>query len=103
MIDNPRQDASEIFEAVKMVLHGDLAKKQAEIIKVMGALFNNLLLMRRNMYAEKIMPIKGARTMIKRLLPDGKFLFGGKKGEITKAIKNSQEVNTLNDYINYFN
>ena len=47
VIDNPRQDAAEVFEVVKNILQGEIAKKQTEVIKMAGAMFNNLLMMRR--------------------------------------------------------
>ena len=33
VIDNPRQDAAEVFEVLKNVLQGEIAKKQSEVLK----------------------------------------------------------------------
>ena len=47
VIENPRMEAANIFEQVRVVLHDSMAKRQAEAIKMLGALFNNMLLLRR--------------------------------------------------------
>ena len=46
-IENPCMEAANIFEQVQVVLHDSMAKRQAEAIKMLGALFNNVLLLRR--------------------------------------------------------
>ena len=33
VIDNPCQDAAEVFEVLKNVLQGEIAKKQSEVLK----------------------------------------------------------------------
>ena len=52
---------------------------------------------------EKVTPRKGAKMKVKRLQPNAQYLFGGKVGEITKALKDCQELNPLAVGGNSFN
>ena len=65
------------------------------IAEVAGAAHNSLTLERRQPMVDLVMNEKNARTIVKRLQPSDKFLFGGHLAEVARDLKDSSHLNVL--------
>ena len=83
------------MEGMRRTLFSSFGKKQSDVMKVLAGVFNNVLLMRRNNFLSKISIEKNARSMVKKLDPSEKFLFGDKIEQVAKNLRNSNQLNPL--------
>lgn len=65
------------------------------IAEVAGASHNSLTLERRQPMVDLVMNEKNARTIVKRLQPSDKLLFGGHIAEVARNLKDSAHLNVL--------
>ena len=65
------------------------------IAEVAGAAHNSLTLERRQPMVDLVMNEKNARTIVKRLQPSDKLLFGGHLAEVARDLKDSAHLNVL--------
>ena len=65
------------------------------IAEVAGAARNSITLERRQPMVDLVMNEKNARTIVKRLQPSDKLLFGGHLAEVARDLKDSSHLNVL--------
>ena len=94
-VEDPRQEAATIFEILRNKILNEWGKTLADQMKLSAWLFNQLLLMRRGQYLFRVTQQKNARQIIKRLEPSTRYLFGGKIGEVSKNLKDQDQINPL--------
>ena len=64
-------------------------------MEIAGAAHNSLTLERRQPMQDLVMNEKNARTIVKRLQPSDKLLFGGHLAEVARDLKDSSQLNVL--------
>ena len=109
-VENPREEAAQIFTMVRDTMVNTLAKDLADQVKVAAAIYNGLLMQRRlvsllantlrsihprGMRLTRIKEQKGARSAARKLLPTTEFLFGGQVVNLANNIKASAELSPL--------
>ena len=95
VIEDPRTDAVLIIKGVKEALMEKYAKLASDVVKVAGASFSKLLVMRRNQFEVVTGTWKGAKTSLKRLQPSRNFLYGNKVSELCKDLETSSNLSPL--------
>ena len=68
------------------------------VAEVAGAAHNSFTLDRRQPMVDMVMQEKNARTIVKRLQPSEKYLFGGHLAEVARDLKDSSHLNVLTGF-----
>ena len=95
VIENPREEASQILKYLRQSLMDHWAKDLSDVTKIAGATFSRTLIMRRHQYERLVGNYKGARTQLKRLQPNREFLYGDKVGSLCKDLEVSSHLSPL--------
>jgi len=94
-IEDPRNEAAMIMDVIRDRLINDWAKVMADQVKMLAWIFNQLLVTRRGQFLFRITEHKNARSIVKRLNPSTRFLFGNKLGDVSRNLKDSEQLNPL--------
>ena len=94
-IEDPRNEAAMIMDVIRDRLMNDWAKIMSDQVKMLAWEFNTLLTTRRGHYLFRITEHKNARSIVKRLNPSTRFLFGNKMGDVSRNLKDSEQLNPL--------
>ena len=65
------------------------------VAEVAGAVHNTFTLDRRQPMVDLVMQEKNARSIVKRLQPSDKWLFGGQLATVARDLKDSSHLNVL--------
>ena len=84
-----------IMDVIRDRLMNDWAKIMSDQVKILAWEFNSLLMTRRGQYLFRITEHKNARSIVKRLNPSTRFLFGNKMGDVSRNLKDSEQLNPL--------
>ena len=80
----------------KVNFQDDLSKDVVPLVKAavqMAAIgVNKAAAARRQQYVDATPPVKGAMARLKKLRPEDNWLFGGKVGELAKAMRDESTV-----------
>ena len=94
-MDDPRQEAAIIMDILRSKMLNEWGKILSDQVKMSAWLFNQILLLRRGQYLFRVTQEKNARQIIKKLEPSTRYLFGGKIGEVSKNLKDQDQINPL--------
>ena len=94
-IEDPRNEAAMIMDVIRDRLMNDWAKIMSDQVKMLAWEFNTLLTTRRGQFLFRITEHKNARSIVKRLNPSTRFLFGNKMGDVSRNLKDSEQLNPL--------
>ena len=72
-----------------------VGKNCASVLKLLGVLYNQLIVIRREPYVGLFNENKGCRAIVKRLKPSDSLLFGGKLTETAKNMFASDQLTML--------
>ena len=84
-----------IMDILRSKMLNEWGKTLSDQVKMSAWVFNQLLLLRRGQYLFRVTQEKNARQIIKRLDPSTRYLFGGKIGEVSKTLKDQDQINPL--------
>ena len=84
-----------IMDVIRDRLMNDWAKIMSDQVKMLAWEFNTLLTTRRGQFLFRITEHKNARSIVKRLNPSTRFLFGNKMGDVSRNLKDSEQLNPL--------
>ena len=74
---------------------GVVGKNCASVLKLLGVLYNQLIVIRREPFVSLFNENKGCRAIVKRLKPSDSLLFGGKLTETAKNMFASDQLTML--------
>ena len=94
-IEDPRQEAALIMDILRAKMLNEWGKTLSDQVKISAWIFNQLLMLRRGQYLFKVTQEKNARQIIKRLDSSTRYLFGGKIGEVSRNLKDQDQINPL--------
>ena len=94
-MEDPRQETAIIMDILRNKILNEWGKILADQVKMSAWIFNQLLLLRRGQYLARVTQDKNARQIVKRLDPSTRFLFGGKIGEVSKNLKDQDQINPI--------
>ncbi len=93
-----RDEFIEIVSDLRDNILIDANKKLVKVLDMFGASHRTAALLRRGQILEKITQSKGARNICKQLNPTPSLLFGGGLGDVAKHLKDSGQLNPLQDF-----
>merc|ERR1719318_736222 len=94
-VEDPRQEVAMIMDILCSKMLNEWGKTLSDQVNMSAWVFNQLLLLRRGQYLFRVTQEKNARQIIKRLDPSTRYLFGGKIGEVSKTLKDQDQINPL--------
>ena len=91
-IVDPREEAAQIFTALRSELQDNIFKKAATALKLMADSHNKITHLRRHQFVDSVSAGVSARNMVKRLQPSKDFLFGGEISKVCKTLKDGNQL-----------